>query len=182
MTQDIDGLLAEGEQVIWRGAPDYSLSKRMLPPRWRARLFMALWAMGFIVATTIAVMYGHMRGMDGFLGLFNGLVALLLGVISVSLVVGIFTVRPEFDPKSDPIFLLTNLRLIQLDPAGDRHSLLTRNIAGIRLNATDGAFDLLVWARFDEAPALILHAIADGPAVERLIFQSLVTSKPDTAS
>jgi hypothetical protein len=180
MMQDFDGLLLAGERVLWRGAPDFSLAKGKLPPRWRARLTMAAWALGFIAATTAAVIYGHTPGMDGFLGLLNGLVALLLGAISVGLVIGIFNARPEFDPKTDPTYLLTNFRLVSLDATGNRYSLLTRNIAGIRLTPEAGAFDLHVWTRSDEGPALTLFSLPDGPAVERLILETLSHPTPDT--
>ena len=179
MTQDIDGLLLEGEAVIWRGAPDFTRANGKPTPLWRRRLYMFLLSLVFIAGTAGVVMFGSARGMDGFLGIFLGLLALLLGLIAFILLIKIFDQGPSADPTGDTRYLLTNLRLVSIFGATDHYSLLTRHITGIRVTAEGEACDLRIWTILDAAPALTLHAIPDGPAVERLIPQTLSHPKPD---
>lgn len=179
MTGGFEDILLESEEVIWRGAPDHSLARKKPVPRWRVRFYFALWALGFFVATTGIVQVGRALGMDGFLGIFVGLLAVVFGLISVFLAIKVFDLGPSTDTTSETAYLLTNFRLVTVDGTADRFSLPTRHIFGVRLMPAGEAFDILIWNRFDERPALTLYSLADGPAVERLILQTLSHQKPD---
>ena len=187
MTDAIEDSLLDGETVIWRGAPDYALAKDKPMPRWQARLTHLAWAAGLIFATAGLVAAGHFWLPYGFLGLVLAFAAVAVGIVAL-IVTGTFLFRPadrewgSYTGEVEVLYALTNQRLIMQFGRFSRTSILRTGIASLCLLPNGSAHDLIVHGSGGEGDEIMLRAIADGPAVERLILQTLPHPKPGDPS
>lgn len=163
--------LAEGETLLWRGEPDFTRATKT-PKTWRRRrIEHVAWLIGLAVAAMVVFYLGHLFAPPWLRNTLGGGLVLaflftLLGFVNAK-------PRPADLATEPPVFIVTDRRVMEIHGPDARFSLYAQGLAAARLEPNGEVHDLSLYG-MPEEDFIHFTAIADGPAVERLITSTLI--------
>lgn len=188
MTGDFSDILMDGESIIWSGQPDWSRAKARNP------LISRLKAMAvFLVATACffaLLIMGFAIPLDGFPGMLaiaGIFVFAIIALVAIAMGYGVVDQRVK-----GVEYLLTDRRLVQTNEKSKTRTSIMRGFASaVHRHRNGEVFDIYVGLASDieAGPAydaslfsIVLQAIPDGPLVEKLILETLMSDSSQPAA
>ena len=163
--------LVEGEALLWRGEPDFTKAGKA-PKSWHhRRMVHVAWLVGLALAAMVVFYLGHLVAPPWLRNTLGGGLVLfflftLLGFVHAK-------PRPADLATEPPVFIVTDRRVTRIDGPDARFSLYAHGLAAARLEPNGEVHDLSLYGMTEDA-FIQFTAIADGPAVEKLITSTLV--------
>lgn len=174
MSDIIDQSLLQGETVLWRGRPDFdSADERPKPWRQRRQVHMA-WIVALVLVSAVlfAANFAYEGGAGGWFAafVFAGIAALTIA--------GYANAKPRPDDlrPAEQMYAVTDRRVIVAAGENDRSSVFRSGAAFVDLRPNGSVFDVHIFSSVDELD-VCLRAIADGPAVEKLVIETLAAKQ-----
>lgn len=170
MSDPIDDILIDGETVLWRGQPDFARAKHR-PSTWRQRRRGHLvWIAGFAAIFALVVLAGDQLR----LGDMRSWLILVLVIILALQLWAYFahSPKPQDLVTEPPTYIVTDRRVIEIAAPELRTSAFATGVAATALKPNGAVYDVSVYAPVEDLH-IGFQAIADGPAVEKLIIETL---------
>lgn len=178
MSDDLKDILLDGETVLWRGASDFSRAQRKPESHKTRQLHRLGWLAGLATLAVGSYSFGHFLNLTGFVGT-------LVAVLTVFLIIGTLFVFSRLFAKDIivreklDIYLVTDRRVMALDK--DRKQIRSMNAGHgslVSLYKNGDLHDLTIGLPVDDHESNIFFtAIEDGPAVHKLVLQTLVHAR-----
>lgn len=174
MSDIIDQSLLQGETVLWRGQPDYDSADER-PKPWRQRRWVHMsWIVALVLLSIalFAASFVYDVGAGGWFAAF------VVAGIAAFTIAGYANVRPRAADlrPAEQMYAVTDRRVIVASGADDRTSVFRSGAAFVDLRPNGSVFNVHIFSAVDELD-VCLRAIADGPAVEKLVIETLAAKQ-----
>lgn len=178
---NLNDILIEGETILWQGQPDFSKARHR-PDHLRAPAIRILRRALFIfipVAIALALFwFGWSRDLTGFFGALIAVAAVGVAIFAV------FAVAAAMDRNIDPadlrdVYVVTNLRVFAADRKFENVISITAGQGTcVALRRNGSVFDVHAGIPPDDAGMIVeFDAIPDGPAVHKLVLETLIHAR-----
>ena len=178
MNDDLKDILLDGETVLWRGAPDYSHAKSK--PRTKAQLQRerVIWSLIAFVVTAALFSLGYFFSLTGFIGTFLSTLVAFFGVGTLIGVSRLFAIDIKVYDRWDQ-FLVTDRRVAAVCRRDENISSISAGRGTlVELRKNGDRHDILVgFPNDDDESLIIIAAIEGGPAVHKLVLQTLISAR-----
>ena len=168
--KDIDELLLDGEQVVWRSNPEDRLTRKSSKSESRRQHFLWMIFYGLVVAGFLYA--GHVLEWNGFLASMFGIFSAISFLIFIAVIASFVQSGRDPDQDVDKIYVLTDQRLLLVSQASaDQISIFPEAILRIEIQYFKGGMQIYIQTGYEADQFLSLFDLADAEVLKKHLLE-----------